>query len=323
MSGFGGGYDANAGYGGGAGYGVAGNGGGFGGGGYMESGGASQFGATQGGGGGGGDGGRQRSDTLQPVTIKQLLDASHDAPDDKYTVNGEELGMVTFIGRILSCDVQVTMITLRLDDCSGGANVVYMIDPEQTEYALTKRQHIKEHAWVRIIGNVREVDGALQVDALYIRGVESLNELTYHRLEVVRVFLSQTRPRPATTSGGSGTTPIKQSMSKAGMSNAGMSGAGGGGIPYNGNGNGMGMSGAPIGGAEVMDGMTPKQSAVYIYLKQLYDGGQQEGVHIHDVTRDVPSVGTDAEVRQIMDVLASEGHVYSTIDEDHFAFCMA
>jgi replication factor A2 len=322
MAGFGGGFDTGGGGGGGGG------GSGFGGG-YLDSGGGGRGsgGGGYGYGGGGGRGGgetKQRNDSLQPVTLKQLKTAAHDAPDDKYMINGETLGLVTFIGRIMACEVQVTMITLKIDDCTGQVDVVYMIDPEDTEYAKQKREHIKELAWVRVVGTLYEVDGMLQINAPHIKGVEDMNELTYHRLEVVRAFLAQTMPRPVVAA--TGTTPVRQGMSKVGIS-----GQGGGPVPFGGYGGNGGDAGGGMGsGASIAldasgfdSGMSKEMSAVYNYLKQRHTTDDQSGIAIQDISRDVPNLGSIAAVRAIMEALASDGHVYSTIDDDHFAFCMA
>lgn len=302
MSGFGGGFDTGPDDGGyyGGGYGDGGGGG------YMQGG--SGYGGYNHGSSATEAGSRSREESIQPVTIKQLNDAEHGAPDDKYVVNGVEVSLVTFLGRIMTCDVQITMITLMMDDCTGCANVVYVLDPQQDEYTMQKRQHVRELAWVRVVGNVREVDGSLQIDAVHIRAVEDMNEIMYHRLEVVRAFLGQTRPRPT-----SGSAPMLQGMSKGGIS---------GSSAFN-------MSGADSYGAvgqmgmmENIDGMNPQQRQVYNFVKERYEAGSQQGVHIRDIVQHVHGLGEQA-VREIMDVLASEGHVYSTIDEDHFAFCMA
>lgn len=319
MSGFGGGFatggGGGSGFGGGGGYMNNGGDGGGGGGGYGYG----------GGGGGGGRGGgepRPRGDTLQPVTVKQLNTAAHDSPDDKYMINGQTVGLVTFIGRIMSCEVQVTMITLKVDDCTGPVNVVYMIDPEDTEYARQKREHIKELAWVRVVGTLHDVDGMLQVNASHIKGVPDMNEWTYHRLEVVRAFLSQTMPRPAGAA--TGTTPVRQGMSKFGIS-----GQGGGAVPFGGYGGNGGDASGGMGASNAMDasgfdtGMNKEMSSVYNYLKQRHTTEDQSGIAITDISRDVPNLGPLSAVRSIMEALASDGHVYSTIDDDHFAFCMA
>jgi replication factor A2 len=273
--------------------------------------------------------GKMRNDTLQPVTIKQLNTAAHDAPDDKYVINGHTLGLVTFLGRIMTCELQVTMITLKMDDCTGQVNVVYMIDPEDNEYSLQKREHVKELAWVRVVGNLNNVDGALQVNALHVKGVDDMNELSYHRLEVVRAFLSQTMPRPAATA--TGTTPVRQGLSKVGL----VASQGGGGVPFGGYGGGgsggagaagRGMGGGVAGGIDNSafdSGMSREMSAVYNYLKQRHHPDDQNGVHVSEIAKNVQGVGSETAIRTIMDSLAGDGHVYSTIDDDHYAFCMA
>ncbi len=112
-----------------------------------------------GGGGGGGAGmreNRSRQDALQPVMIKQLLDASHKGPDDQYEVNGVSLQQVTLVARLSAVNMQVTMMAMKLDDGSGEMECVHMLPPDEDqssrEYALQKRQLLRDGAWARVSG---------------------------------------------------------------------------------------------------------------------------------------------------------------------------
>lgn len=306
MAGFGGGFDTGAGFGGGGGF-VADN---------TQTQGGYGYGTAPSSGGGGSGSDVKRGDTLQPVTIAQLNAASSDA-DSKFSVNGQQLGMVTFVARITACEPRVTMIQLQLDDCSGSLGASYMVDPEMNEYSMQKREHIKDGAWVRIAGMAKTQNGEVGVDAIQVKAVEDFNEITYHKLEVVRAFLGQTKSRPAAASG---TTPVRQGMSKVGIGAAGAPGAAP--VPYGGYGGGGGGGAAPAPDAGY-GGMAKDVSAVYEYLRQRYEPENQDGVHVSEIARNVPEAKDDATVRKLLDVLASEGHVYSTVDDDHYTYCQA
>lgn len=248
------------------------------------------------------DSGRQ--DAVQPVTIKQLHDAKHDSPDDQYIVNGVSLQQVTLVARLSSVNMQVTMMSMQLDDGTGIMECVHMLPPDEDatskEYALQKRQLLRDGAWARVVGRVVEVSGSRQVEAYRLRAVDDHNEITYHRLDTVRTFLAQTRPRQP-----------------KGM--------------LQGNGNNAAMQ-FQAGNVDDSDGLCldPGQRAVYDYAKQRHEAGRATGgensekavsISVDDVVRDVQGIGNAQNAKQILDTLTSDGYLYTTLDNEHYAFC--
>ncbi len=71
--------------------------------------------------------------------------------------------------------------------------------------------------------------------------------------------------------------------------------------------------------------LDPTQRAVFEYAKQRHEaskmGGGDTSISVQDVMRDVPAVGSVQFAKQVLETLASDGHVYTTLDEDHYAFC--
>lgn len=285
--------------GGGAGYG---GGDGGGGGGYMTGGGGGGGGAY-GAGGGGGDT-RAGRDFVQAATIKQVLEAAHEEADDKFGVNGVVLQQVTLVARIVRVEVQVTMISMRLDDGTGEIDCSHVLAADEDmgarEYAVERRQRIKEGAWVRVVGPVQEHNGSRNVNAYRIRPVDDMNEITYHRLDVVRTFLQQSRPKNSVNSL-SGATPVRSAVAK--MDIAG----------------GVGGNGEVVGADGVC--LQPNVRLVYDYVKQRHVPENTTGVDVDDIARDLPAVGGVHAVKAAMEDLAADGHVYSTVDDNHYAFC--
>lgn len=255
------------------------------------------------------DAARTRTEALQPATVKQLLEATQSGPSDEYSVNGVGLQQVTLVARLSRVNVQVTMMSMTLDDGTGTLECVHMLPPDEDaagkEYALQRRQLLRDGAWARIAGRVTEAGGARQVEAFMLRAVDDHNELTYHRLDVVKTMVAQTKTRKRPMGGFGGGTQ---------------------GVAMGGAGVGMGMGG---GGAQTIgaDGLmlSQVQRAVFEYAKQRHDasnsGDGEMSISVADVARDVPAVGSAQAAKQVLDDLASDGHVYSTHDENHYAFC--
>lgn len=256
---------------------------------------------SQGGGGGGGDSGRGYNDMLVAATIKQVLEASAGSGDDKhYNINGSPAPQVTLVAHILKAEIQMTAISLVLDDGSGTINGSHMLPADEdlsNEHAVTKRQRITDGAWVRVVGGIQVVDGNRNLAVFRIRPVDDYNEIVYHRLDVVRTFLAQTRK--------SGTKPAGNGVGTAG----GFGGLGG-------------NTGMVDMGSGITDSLSlnPIQRAAYDYVQARHapDG---PGVSVDDIKRDVPGFNSVQMVKEVMEHLASDGHVFTTVDENHYSFC--
>lgn len=309
-SGYGGG---GGGYGGGSGYGGGGGGGGFNndnaGGGYMTTGG------SQGAGGGGGGGRGNTAETIMPVTLKQIQDAGTEpGGSDKLVINGATAEQVTCVARIVQSDTQMTMIAFTLDDCTGRMEGSHVLPADEAsgahEFAVQKRERLKEGAWVRIVGVIDDVsveNGTRRLSIYKIRAVDDMNELLYHRLDVVKTFLSLTRPKQP-----------------SGIVKNESGGAVGIGITNgNTNGNGATTNGGTGGAQEVVgpDGLSVLQREILEYVKSRGDGHGGNGVAIIDIQRDISTRTTLEKVREIMENFASDGHVYTSIDDNHFVYC--
>lgn len=295
-------------------------GGGYGGGGYIagdDGGGGGMYGGGGGGGGGSqgrfGDGGSGRhKDSVLSVSVRQVLAAEHNNPDDKFLVNGKEVAQVTLVARILFMESQVTVMSMKIDDGTGVIDVSHIVDPDAgDEMAAERRSRCSNFTWVRLVGHIRDMEGMRMVDAHRIRPVEDMNELTYHRLEVVRMFCYQTKPRPKSMM-------PQPKVGSGGGQNTGMNGIGNGVYNYGGGGGGGGDFGGVANDGLVLD---PRQRAVYEYLKARATNADPSGVPVADIVREVPLAGGMEAVKSIIDHLASDGHIYSTIDDSHYAFC--
>lgn len=297
MSGFGGGYDAGDTHGGG----------------WSEGGGWSQGGgfmpqSTQeravGYGTRDGDSGRPgggaKQDSLHPVTIHQLRHAEVDNATERFIINGKHVSLVTFIGRIMSCEPQQCLIGLKVCDCSGTIGVSFGIEPDDAEgHEAQKRQDIQELAWVRVVGTVRIIDGEAVIDAFCIRGVKDMNELTYHRLEVAKVFLGETRPKPSQP----GTTPLKEKVSRVNIHDVGEPLA--------------------LSSLKADSGLSPMENQVFNVLRGIqanHEGEEFHGASVGDIMSRMGSTSR-AEVKKALEDMATYGHVYSTIDDDHYQTC--
>jgi len=126
--------------------------------------------------------------SLTPVTIKMLNDAAF--ADSKFKIDNHELNQITFVGAIVSLEVQQTRINMMIADGSGAITVNHFIDDGQQA-----QTDLKEATYVRVYGNLRNTGGKM-VTAFRILPLVDCNEINFHMLEVIKTHLFHTRGPP-------------------------------------------------------------------------------------------------------------------------------
>jgi len=225
------------------------------------------------------------SQSLIPVTIKQLLDATQAHQDDVFKIDGRELNQVTFIGCILRLSNLTTNVSTTIDDGTGTIEVRIWLDQEdQSDAAIQKRTMWREGTYVRVVGNLRSFGNKRSVVAFRIQPITDFNELTYHLLESIYVHLFNIR-------GG----VQQQQQQQQQQSNYGYA------TPY-----------------QPMQVISTVNQSLHNDILQIIANSPrtQEGVSLEFICNGLER--PKEEVRTALEFLASEGHVYSTLDEDHF-----
>lgn len=272
-------------------------------------------------------------DKLQPVTLKQLSTLPTQS-EDTFVLNGVTLASVTFVARIATVEVATTSVRMKMDDLTGSIGVVYWIDAGDAGAgegatgpdAAKLRDLFVEHTWVRVVGKLSTFQKELSVKASHVVAVEDPNELLFHRLDVVRVFCAQTKlgsTRPAGGAGGGVPAGGSFGAGRPGMgaparglgAPAAGRGMGGGGMPPA---SGLGAGGG--GGAALVEGLTHVQSQLLEVIRVRSES--ITGVSYEEIVTSMQSSGlSDSQLRSALDVLSSEGHIFSTSDDDHYKVC--
>ncbi|KAL3427252.1 putative replication factor-a protein [Phlyctema vagabunda] len=262
---------------------------------YGANGGADGGGFVAGGGGfGGSQGGSQESpstktygkDTLRPVTIKQIIDATQPHPEADWKIDGSEVTQLTFVGQIQTLSTQATNTTFKLDDGTGLIEVKQWIDsdadPEKTRPVPTEGQYV--HVW----GRLKAFNNKRHVGAHVIRAITDYNEVSMHLLEATAVHLYFTR--------GPIDSAVKSEGSMFVDSNAG-------------------TGGAAAAGGRPLPAMTKNAKRVYDLL--LSAPQNNEGLHVHNIAAklNMPS----SEVFKAGDELLGYGTIYTTVDDETWA----
>ena len=209
--------------------------------------------------------------------------------------DGRSLHMIKIVGAVREADLRSTNLFVQLEDGTGLTQVkVWMNEGEDPSAISQLRQEAcREHSYIRVIGQVKDFDGSRQIVANDIRPVTDSNEITYHFLEVANSYEKMKK---------------MQSGQASGMG-FGIGSMASGGPPQGG-----GIKAAGQG----MDAGNALNDEVINVIRSLHS---ESGAHVNDVVSQVSQKGfSEMDIRNAVTFLSNEGHIYSTIDEDHYQY---
>ncbi|XP_021946100.1 replication protein A 32 kDa subunit-B [Folsomia candida] len=271
-----------------------------------QGGGDGQFGSPSAGGGDKASKGR-RSNNVVPVTVKQLLDCQ----DENVLIVDTEAAVVTIVGLIVSVEQTTVKISIQIDDQTGVIDCINYTGADAVEAAAEIPFLPTVGNYGRIVGALRSMKGSKYIIIFKFLPIGDLNELTAHLLEVVQLpmKLKKLKETEALKTG----VGMMGGLSNSLMANSMMVGtfSGLGGIPGM-----MGGSGA-IGEASSAS-KSPFNSVQKMVLNIIQNNTADSGIHKDDIMSNLGGNITPKELEKILDDLGAEGHVYSTVDDDHF-----
>ncbi|KAF7647309.1 hypothetical protein LDENG_00174430 [Lucifuga dentata] len=234
---------------------------------------------------------RTRATQIIPCTVSQLMSATQ--ADEAFKVGDVEVAQVTIVGVIRSTDKSMTNIQYKVDDMTcAPMDVKQWVDTEDPSVDSTV---LPPGTYVKVSGNLRSFQNHRSVVAFSIRPLEDMNEITSHMLEVVQAHLALSKPQ--TIGGGGGTSSNMVSMPQPGMGSMG------------------GMAGGYAGANDMVNnGLSPNQNQVLSLIRSC---PEPQGISIQDLKQRLGSMNL-AVIKQAVEFLSNEGHIFSTIDEDHY-----
>ncbi|XP_068998356.1 replication protein A 32 kDa subunit isoform X1 [Embiotoca jacksoni] len=233
--------------------------------------------------------GRTRANQIIPCTVSQLMSASQ--TDEAFRVGDVEVAQVTIVGIIRSTDKSMTNIQYKVDDMTGAPmDVKQWVDTEDPSVDSTV---LPPATYVKVSGNLRSFQNHRSVVAFSIRPLEDMNEITSHMLEVVQAHMVLSKPQTMSGGGGgmsSNTTPMSRPTT--------------------------GSTGGSYTGANDManNGLSPNQNQVLSLIRGCPDA---QGISIQDLKQRLGNISLSI-IKQAVEFLSNEGHIFSTIDEDHY-----
>ncbi|XP_054424691.1 replication protein A 32 kDa subunit-like [Pteronotus mesoamericanus] len=225
---------------------------------------------------------RARAQHVVPCTISQLLSAT--MIDEVFRIGNVEISQVITVGIIRHAEKAPTNIVYKIDDMTAAPmDVRQWVD---TDDASGENTVVPPETYVKVAGHLRSFQNKKSLVAFKIMPLDDMNEFTAHILEVGNAHLMLTR------------TNSQPSAGRAPTSNPGVGEAG----------NFGGNSFIPA------NGLTVAQNQVLNLIKAC---PRPQGFNFHELKNQLQHM-TVASIKQAVDFLSNEGHIYSTVDDDHF-----
>jgi len=231
-----------------------------------------------------------------PCTIAQIVRA--EVQDDNFVCDGITLNQVTLIGIVRSANESATNLSYVVDDMSGPTfEVRQFVDNDENTPEAERVTLVRENVYVRIYGHLRSFNGKRSIVAFTVRPLMDLNELTSHLLEMLYVRAYHRKQQ-------SGSMDIGMASTSGGLAMVGNR--------VNQQQRANQSSGAQP--TQLDLGLTMQQQQVLNVLRTCSD---ETGISVASVCGRLKGM-PERIIRECIEFLGAEGHVYSTIDDDHY-----
>lgn len=233
--------------------------------------------------------GRTRANQIIPCTVSQLMSASQ--ADEAFKVGEVEVAQVTIVGVIRSTDKSMTNIQYKVDDMTAAPmDVKQWVDTEDPSVDGTV---LPPDTYVKVSGNLRSFQNRRSVVAFSVRPLGDMNEITSHMLEVVQAHMAISKSLSGPSAAG-GMSSSAQPLPRQGMDSMGGSYAAANDMARN--------------------GLTANQNQVLSLIKGC---PYPQGISIQELLQRLNGISLSV-IKQAVEFLSNEGHIFSTIDEDHY-----
>ncbi|CAF1206816.1 unnamed protein product [Adineta steineri] len=212
-------------------------------------------------------------------TLATILNAKHSEADNCFVYKHLKFNTVMLMGLIREANHEV-----------NGSLATYEIDDHSGGLLEIKWWHddsgepLKPLTYVKVVGQVKIFSNKVHVVAHHISKMQSLNELIAHSIECIHASMN-IRKQGELTGTNMGTNNNNHHTGGGGMHSQ-----------------------------QVSNGFTPVQNAVLNLLKTVTS---MTGYSVTEICKQLKQF-SENQVKQALEFLSGEGHIYSTTDDDHF-----
>lgn len=226
-----------------------------------------------------------RLSNVVPCTVAQI----HMMPesDENLKIGSLSANIVILIGLVRSVDVLPTKVTYVIDDYTGPGIEVQMWIGENDEQNK-KVNVVHENTYARVTGAIRSMKGKRHILGFNVQPVKDFNEISMHMAEVVHTAMAvAVMDKQSSTGGGFNSTSIMTP--------------------------GMTASTDTFSSNDSRKLTRPQQ----LVKQAIINCKNEEGIDVMEIYNNLKSLNRQS-IQEALEFLCNEGHIYSTIDEDHY-----
>ncbi|CAF0775509.1 unnamed protein product [Brachionus calyciflorus] len=227
---------------------------------------------------------------IVPVTGQTInLCSQVEGESSIYEYNHLRFNQICIIGLIRNVIKRANDVTYLIDDMTTPEIHVKLqadeADDMETDEPKPQLSQFMENQYVKVFGIIKSLQNQKIVQAFRILPIKELNEITHHILDCMNASIYYVSKGSCDNLDMHMGNPIRESNTGFG-DNAGLS----------------------------TSGLNGLYSNISNLIKQ---SKNSEGVHIRDICAHYKNY-PESKIREALEFLSTEGHVYSTIDDEHF-----
>lgn len=223
-------------------------------------------------------------DSITPVTVKQLSDAvAMDSQDDNFKLlTGKTIGLVTIVGKVVRKEETASHLTYAIDDGTGVVECKEFV----SEDGEGQRENLPENDdYVRITGKMKSLNDNRNLQTMNCRKITDFNEVAFHFLDAMYASSRFTSEKGADVGVATGNAPAAYAM--------------------------------PTSGNNTETAGSLQDQLLTIYNNPSGPASGDSGIELSEVVKLLGEKYTFDAVREAVEFLSNEGHVYSTISDEH------
>ena len=233
---------------------------------------------------------RQQEDSITPVTVKQISDATASSAeaDEFALLTGKAIGLVTIVGKVVSKEETGAHKVYKVDDGTGTV-CCKVYSAEDGAGGEAGEVSYDTNDYVRVTGKLKSWNDARYIQMLNCRKITDFNEVAFHFLDAMYASSRFSNEK--------GSSVAAQATTATGAAPAAYA------MPTSGN--------NPEAGGSL------QEQLLSIYNNPSGPAAGDSGIEISEMCKLLGGKYTMDAVREAVEMLSNEGHVYSTITDDH------
>lgn len=227
----------------------------------------------------------RRASRTAPIVIRQALHCG----DDGVKIWGTEIQIISVVARIRNIRIQSTKVTYTIQDITGRMTAVLWLDQESMEEDDKSMPKLNVNDYVQINGNIKTNKGNKVLMIFKIIPITDVNSITFHYLHCIYNKVKMEADSKKEKVEVANTTGFTRGLPANSM--------------VEGNDN------------TSVHGLNPRQKMVF---NLIHASTLEQGISKQDMYATLKDRMSQVEFQNILEWMCGEGHIYSTIDEEHF-----